>query len=306
MRLPASFNLQKARLLLGIVACVALPSCRQRERPRLGAGLRIAAPIASAVAELVARPAARAALATSAVAPDLRALLDAWLEATNAANAEQLAELYMPQVGLYGRRLARAEAIARKLRAQARGPARHDELRGEPAATPQMAGRTRIEFVKRVTTVTESTDYEAYLMVGAHAGKLRIFEESDRATDVSLGTGPCEYVMRRTLQEFLGQQMPGIDGFLTSQSPERAGSSERHYEINIGFSADAGVFHNAGLVRVDPGSGAIQYDCWRYFYDFLPCRKLTPGVFQSVSFTATRPPAADPACAALLERLGRR
>jgi hypothetical protein len=299
MHRSISKQLQTAMVALSLLPGAALPGCH-RPKGAQHNPLPKAVPTASFASREVIVPSTTASAPLARpLAPELRKLLDEWFAATNAADAKQLAELYVPQLVFYGRRLARGEAITHKRQAAVLQELLHEGI----IAVPQMAGRTRIEFRKRVTSAGKFMDYDAYLIVGPSVGKLRIFEESDRNTDVHLGTGPCEYVIQRTLQEFLGAQMPAVDGFTTSRSPEEPGSHEREYEFDIGFTGGSEAFHNAGIVRVAPASGAIQYDCASSLYDFPPCRNLKPGIFHSIAFTPSRAPSTEPACAAVVARL---
>ena len=297
-------KLQDALLVLSIVASVALVGCDRRKQTHGRTAT------ASAASQLSAAPSAMPSAAPTAIEPpstaalpaELRSLLARWFDATNASDVAQLSDLYMSELIFYGRPSSRSNAIARKRNAHSGTSALHEELASDPIPIPQLPGRTRIEFVKRATSAHKSDNYEAYLVVGSHEGKLRIFEESDRTSDTRVTSGPCEYVMRRTLQEFLGKNMPGIDGYMTLDSPE-AETRALKYHFMIGmYSDDKLILHNGGSVRVDPATGGVEYDCSSNLYQFPPCLKLARGVFHPVPFEPSLPPSADRACAALVQR----
>lgn len=305
---------QNVLLVLSIVVSVALPACDGRKQIHGDAALRLRAATSSVASQVTAAPSAIASAAptaveppsTAALSPELRSLLARWFDATNSSDVAQLTDLYMRELVFYGRLSSRSKAIACKRNAHSGASALHEELASDPISIPQLPGRTRIEFVKRAASAHKSDNYEAYLVVGSHEGKLRIFEESDRTSDTSITSGPCEYVMRRTLQEFLGKSMPGIDGFTTLDSPE-AETRALKYHFMVGmYSDDKLIFHNGGRVRVDPATGGVEYDCSSNLYQFPLCQKLAPGVFHRVPFTPSLLPSADPACAALVQRLQKR
>jgi hypothetical protein len=245
----------------------------------------------------------------------LRGVLERWLEATNSADAARLLELYAPMVQFYGAPMARKGAAARKRRVRANAPGMVESLVGEPAFIRQMHDHQRIEFTKRVSTRDKATDYQAYLIVSVDKEHASIIEESDRTTEIRLGTGDCEFVMWRTLEEFCGTNGFGVSGSVLEGSPEVAKASHypehlSSYVFAVGTSSTGGeVFHTFGRVRLSQDTGAAELECpsrwpwrWEHVCDNL-ARSGSPPNFYAVPFVPTMKPSDDSACAAVVQRL---
>jgi hypothetical protein len=247
----------------------------------------------------------------------LRGALDRWFDATNSADTQRLSELYAPKVQFYGLLVAREKAVTLKRRTHTSNRSVEESLVGEPTMIRQMHDHWRIEFTKRVSAGDASTDYQAYLTVKTQQ-KHEIVEESDRSTEVRLGMGECEFVMRRTLAEFCGVNELGVSGAILESSPEvaRPGHAPEplsSYSFAVGTSSTGGdIFHTFGRVRLSPDTGAVELECpsrWPWRWEHLCDALAPPGApprFYPVAFVPTMKPSDDRACATVVRHLKER
>ena len=323
-------NPTRHALLSGLVVSLFL-ACSKRPAPAsTSATVRPSSEASEVARPAVALPTAPASSVTESDDPRraLKRILDQWLEATNAADGARLSELFAPEVEFYGAILARSRAVELKRRAHPREGALVESLVGEPVFFRRFSHGWRIEFTKRVVVSGVSTEYQAYLLVatsgrsprpwGSDGGPLRIVAESDRTTDTRLGTGACEFVMRRTLEELCAVHRLGVDDYILASSPEsnrlrKLQEVSDQYVFEVGSDSDLQmIFHALDKIRLNPDTGSAEIECPTFntvpWEDLCKTRASNGSKrkFYPVAFTPSARPGDDAACAAVVEQLGRR
>lgn len=121
---------------------------------------------------------------------EVHAVVDAWTEAHNDMDLPSLEQLYAEEVTFYGKRVSKTNCLNIKSKLFQAPKFVSQEIVSKPFAKVYDTEVIRTSFVKRMTSGTIVTDYDAYLLLKRIDGKLRIIGESDLTTDSTMGFVP--------------------------------------------------------------------------------------------------------------------
>jgi hypothetical protein len=143
------------------------------------------APALSAVASAATAAALAPSASAAQVDPELASVLQRWNEATNAADGATLAQLYAPQLSLYGRFETNARAVAAKVSARQKEPS-FEQAISAVHWDERADGSRQALFDKRSRSAKGEHTVHAYLLLRRFDGKFRIVDEGDRETNAVL------------------------------------------------------------------------------------------------------------------------
>jgi hypothetical protein len=148
------------------------------KRSSPAAGKTQPAKVTSALASAASATAPAPSASAAEVDPELASVLQQWNEATNAGDGKALAQLYAPQLSLYGRFETNARAVAAKVNARQQEPSFEQAISavrwGERAD-----GAREAQFDKRSRSAKGERTVHAYLLLRRFGGKFRIVDEGE-------------------------------------------------------------------------------------------------------------------------------
>ncbi len=114
---------------------------------------------------------------------EVNAVVDSWTKAHNDKDLTALDRLFADEVVFYAKQLPKVTCLGIKSKRLRSAKFFHLEIIGMPVVTVYDTDIIRTSFVKRITSGTAVTDYDAYLLLKRIEGRLRIVGESDLITD---------------------------------------------------------------------------------------------------------------------------
>lgn len=116
--------------------------------------------------------------------------MDNWTDAHNSKNLPALSRLYSDEVIFYAKELPKVTCLGIKSKRLQSKVHFHQEVITEPEFIAYSSGVVKASFVKRITSGSNTRDYDAYLLLKETDGQYLIVGESDLITDGAAGFTP--------------------------------------------------------------------------------------------------------------------
>ena len=114
---------------------------------------------------------------------EIKEVVTGWSDAHNTKSISTFEKLYADEVFFYAQKLPRISCLGIKSKRLQSNSYFHHEIVTEPVITAYSSNIIKASFVKRVTSGSKTTNYDAYLLLKRYGKDLLIICESDLIAD---------------------------------------------------------------------------------------------------------------------------